>query len=231
MTTLARRALLPLLLGAAAGAAGTGGRAALANDQQRGVDQARIVVEEFLEKPEYEKMRLYVQNAYGVLVVPDLLKGGFIVGGEYGTGVILGRDPQTGLWSEPAFFDVYGGSLGLQVGGQAMDVIYTFMNQAAVQKVLTTRFKLGADASGALGPVGAGVGAGTTASFGEDVYIFSRNIGLYGGFSLDGTVIVPKNEWNKGYYGQPYSPDQIVRQRIVPNQPGTAALRNTLARF
>ena len=102
MTTLARRALLPLLLGAAAGAAGTGGRAALANDQQRVVDQARIVVEEFLEKPEYEKMRLYVQNAYGVLVVPDLLKGGFIVGGEYGTGVILGRDPQTGAPGVPA---------------------------------------------------------------------------------------------------------------------------------
>lgn len=224
---MARRALLLALPLAAVAAAGP----ALANEQQRAVDQARIVVEEFLENPEYEKMRLYVQNAYGVLVVPDLLKGGFIVGGQYGTGVLLGRDPQTGLWSEPAFFDLYGGSLGLQIGGQTMNVVYTIMNQAALQRMLTTRFKLGADASGALGPVGAGMGAATTISFGEDVYAFSRNLGLYGGLVVDGTVIVPKHEWTEAYYGQRLSPEQVVRDRAIAEQPGTAGLRSTLARF
>ena len=110
-------------------------------------------------------MRVYVQNAYGVLIVPDLLKGGFIVGGQYGTGVMLARDVQTGLWGEPAFFDVYGGSLGLQVGGQTMDAVFTLMNQGAIDKLLSARFKIGADASGCLGPIGSGVGAGHHGAF------------------------------------------------------------------
>src|SRR3712207_6479210 len=119
-----RRRLLGLLL--AFGMLGLAARDLHAEgEQQRLVDQARLVAEEFLQNPEYERMRVYVQNAYGVLIVPDLLKGGFIVGGEYGTGVLLVRDSQTGLWSEPAFFDIYGGSLGLQLGGQKMDAIFT----------------------------------------------------------------------------------------------------------
>ena len=229
MTILARRTLL--CSAALAASLVMAGSRAQAAEQQRLVDQSRLVVEEFLDNPDYAKMRVYVQNAYGILIVPDLLKGGFIVGGQYGTGVMLARDPQTGLWSEPAFFDVYGGSLGLQIGGQTMDMVFTLMNQGAVDKMISARFKLGADASGALGPVGAGAGVATTIRFGEDVYVFSRNKGLYGGLSVDGTVIVPKNEWTATYYGQPYSADQIVRQRAIPAQPGTAELRNVLARF
>jgi lipid-binding SYLF domain-containing protein len=232
MTILApRRTLLRLALAAPLLATVAGREALAVGEQQRLVDQARLVVEEFLDNPDYATMRVYVQNAYGILVVPDLLKGGFIVGGQYGSGVMLARDPQTGLWSEPAFYDVYGGSLGLQIGGQTMDMVFTLMNQGAVDKMLANRFKLGADASGALGPVGSGAGVATTTRFGEDVYVFSRNKGLYGGLSVDGTVIVPKNEWNGTYYGQPYSPDQIVRQRALSAQAGTAELRNVLARF
>jgi lipid-binding SYLF domain-containing protein len=225
-----RRWLLGLLLAVGLFGSVTGeGRAE--GEQQRLVDRARLVAEEFLQNPEYERMRVYVQNAYGVLLAPDLLKGGFIVGGQYGTGVLLVRDAQTGLWSEPAFFDIYGGSLGLQLGGQKMDAIFTLMNPGAVDKLLSARFRLGADASGALGPVGSGVGAGTTVRFGEDVYLFSRNKGLFGGLSIDGTVIVPKEDWNSIYYGQSLTPTQIVKQRVVANQAGTAELRNVLARF
>ena len=132
---------------------------------------------------------------------------------------------------EPAFFDVYGGSLGLQIGGQTMDAVFTLMNQGAIDRLLSARFKIGADASGALGPIGSSVGAATTVNFGEDVYVFSRNKGLFGGLSLDGTVIVPKPEWNAAYYGQAVTPGQIVKDRSVPNQPGSAELRNVLARF
>lgn len=204
---------------------------ALAAEQQNVVDEARIVVERFLSDPTYAPMRVYVQNAYGVLVVPDLLKGGFIIGGQYGVGVFLARDPQTGLWSEPAFFSIYGGSLGLQIGGQKSDVLFTLMNPAAIDRLLTSRFKIGADAGGALGPVGSGIGAGTTVHFGEDLYVFSRNMGLYGGLSLDGTVIAPKDDWNTAYYGQRLTAAQIVKQKVVSNQQGSAELRNVLARF
>ncbi len=112
-----------------------------------------------------------------------------------------------------------------------MDAVFTLMNQGAIDKLLSARFKIGADASGALGPIGSGVGAATTVHFGEDVYVFSRNKGLFGGLSLDGTVIVPKTEWNAAYYGRPASPDQIVKQRAVASQEGSAELRNVLARF
>ncbi|MEK0083646.1 lipid-binding SYLF domain-containing protein [Benzoatithermus flavus] len=199
--------------------------------QQLIVDKARIVVESFLNDPQFAKMRVYVQNAYGVLVIPDLLKGGFFIGVEHGTGVLLGRDPQSGAWSQPAFFEIWGGSFGLQFGGQSSDAIFTIMNQGAIQKLLSARFQLGADASVAVGELGAGVGAGTTVQFGEDVYAFARNMGVYGGLALDGTYAKPRNDLNQAYYGQPLTAEQIVRQRIAPAVPGTEGLRQALSQF
>jgi lipid-binding SYLF domain-containing protein len=204
---------------------------ARADQEQLIVDRARIVVESFLADPKLAKMRVYVQNAYGVLVIPDLLKGGFFIGVEHGTGVLLGRDPQSGAWSEPAFFDLWGGSFGLQFGGQSSDAIFTLMNQGAIQKLLTSKFQLGADASVAVGELGAGVGAGTTVQFGEDVYAFARNMGLYGGLALDGTYAKPRNDLNAAYFGQLLTAEQIVRQRQAPAMPGTQALREALTRF
>lgn len=206
-------------------------RPALASEPQRVIDKARIVVDAFLDDPDFAKMRVYVQNAYGVLIIPDLLKGGFFIGAEHGTGVLLARDPQSGAWSEPAFYDIYGGSFGLQMGGQSSDAVFTLMNPGAVEKLLNARFKLGADASVAVGEIGARVGAGTTVHFGEDVYVFARNKGLYGGLALDGTYAKPLLDWNQAYYGQPLTPEQIVRQRAVYGLPGTQGLRDTLARF
>ncbi len=143
---------------------------------------------------------------------------------------MLARDVRTGAWGEPAFFDLVGGSLGLQIGGKASDVIFTIMNDGAVGKILSSRFKLGTDASVAAGPVGAGVGAATTIQFGEDVYVFSKGKGLYGGLTLDGSVFLAKNEWNKAYYGSAVTPTQIIRDRAVSN-PGAAGLQEALGRF
>ena len=199
--------------------------------QQRVVDKARIVAETFLDDPRFAKMRIYVQNAYGVLIFPDLLKGGFFIGAEHGTGVLLVRDVQSGSWSDPAFYELWSGSFGLQFGGQASDAVFTLMNQGAIQKLLTSRFKLGADASVAIGELGAGVGAATTVHFGEDVYAFARNKGLYGGLALDGTYVKPLDDWNASYYGQPFSAAQIVQQRATMSSPGSEGLRGALARF
>jgi SH3 domain-containing YSC84-like protein 1 len=207
------------------------GAPALAAEQQILVDEARITAERFLGDADYKPMHLYVQNAYGVLIVPDMLKGGLLIGGQYGSGVFLGRDAQSGLWSEPAFFTVAGGSLGLQIGGEKVAAIYTFMNPRAVDRLLSAQFKIGANAGGALGPIGSGVGAGTTLNFGEDVYVFSQNEGLFGGLAVDGTVIHPKDEWNAAYYGQKLSATQIVKQKGVASQAGAAELKTVLSRF
>jgi len=229
MVDRARRALLWSLPAAAVAALAPA--VAWANDQQLVVDKARIVVETFLNDPDFAKMRVYVQNAYAVLIVPDLLKGGFFIGVEHGTGVLMARDPQSGTWSEPAFYDIWGGSFGLQFGGQTSDAIFTLMNPGAVQKLLSSRFQLGADASVAVGELGAGVGAGTTVQFGEDVYAFARNMGLYGGLALDGTYAMPRDAWNRAFYGQPLTAEQIVIKRAAPEVLGTQSLREALSHF
>ena len=229
---MADRARRVFLLSAAAAAAGLPAVArAQANEQQLVVDKARIVVETLLNDPEFEKMRVYVQNAYGVMIVPSLLKGGFFIGIEHGTGVLLARDPQSGEWSQPAFLDIWGGSFGLQFGGQSSDAIFTLMNPGAIRKIIASRFQLGVDASVAVGQLGAGFGAGTTVQFGEDIYVFARNIGLYGGLAAGGTYVSTREDWNRSFYGQPLTTDQIVLQRQAPEILGTLALREALTRF
>jgi lipid-binding SYLF domain-containing protein len=197
---------------------------------QRVVERARLALDSFLDDPNFEYMRVYVQNAYAVLVVPEVLKGGFILGAEYGVGVLLVRNPQTGTWGKPAFYSVYGGSLGLQAGGSMSDVIFTVMNEGAVARLIANKVKLGGDMEVALGRIGAGVGAGTTMQFGEDVYVFSKSKGLFGGITLDGTVIAPKNDWNEAYYGRPVDPMQVVREP-APTNTEIAALHDSLSRF
>lgn len=222
MLALGWLAASPLLLHA--------GAALAQSEQQHLVDRARIVVEEFQADQNLQRMRVYMQNAYATLIIPDLLKAGFVLGAEYGIGILLARDVTSGEWSDPAFFEVIGGSLGLQLGGKTSDVILTIMNQGALDKMLTTNFKMGTDASVAAGPVGIGVGAGTTVQFGEDIYVFSRDKGLYGGLSIEGSWITPKSDWNKSYYGQTVASRQILKDRMVANT-GTAALRDQLTKF
>jgi len=201
-----------------------------ASGQQRLVDRARIVVEEFQADPNFANVPVYVQNAYAVLIIPDMLQLGLIIGAEHGVGVLLARDPTSGAWGDPAFYEIYGGSLGLQLGGKSSDVIMTLMNAEAVDKLLTSSFKLGADASMAVGRIGAGVGAGTTIRFGEDIYVFARSRGLYGGLALDGSIVNEKTDWNEAYYDQGVAARQILRGELAP-RPGAAGLRAALGQF
>jgi SH3 domain-containing YSC84-like protein 1 len=205
---------------------------AQANGQQRVVERARLALDSFLDDPIFEEMRVYVQNAYAVLVVPEMLKGGFIFGAEYGIGVLLVRDSQTGAWGQPAFYSVYGGSFGLQIGGQTSDVVFTIMNQRAVEQLTAHGVKLGADAGMAAGRLGVSVGAATTTHFGEDIYVFAKNKGLFGGFWLDGTYIHPKDDWNAAFYGRPVDASEIVREQpTVMASAQLDALHQSLTRF
>jgi len=231
MAELTRRALVAtgMAAGLAAAAAPRQARAQAA-DAQLLVDRARIVVDEFREDQNFKQLPVYIQNAYGLLIFPDLLKAGFIIGAEYGVGVMLARAIRSGEWSDPAFVMLIGGSFGLQIGGKASDMILTVMNEGAVTKIVTSQFKLGTDASIAAGPFGAGVGASTTTQFGEDLYSFARGKGLFGGLALDGAGILPRGEWNKAYFGRPVTPMEILRERQVTN-PAALPLKEALGRF
>jgi SH3 domain-containing YSC84-like protein 1 len=198
--------------------------------QQRVVERARHALDSFLEDPKFDYMRVYVQNAYAVLVVPDVIKGGFFLGAEHGVGVLLVRDPQTGNWGQPAFYSLYGGSFGIQFGGSLSDMVITVMNERAVDKLISDRIRFGGDMEMALGRFGIGVGAGTTTHFGEDLYAFSKSEGLYGGASLEGTVVEPKHDWNEAYYGRRVHPKDIVRAPAA-GRTDVAALHESLTRF
>jgi len=228
MVTAARRLIaiagcaLFGLIGAAAEAKTDG--------QQRVVERARLALDSFLDDPQFQYMRVYVQNAYAVLIVPEMLKAGFFFGAEYGVGVLLVRDPQSGNWGQPAFYSLYGGSFGVQVGGTMSDMVFTIMNEGAVDKLIAHKVQFGGDMGMAFGRMGLGVGAGITTQFGEDVYAFSKSKGLYGGMTLDGTVVAPKHDWNEAYYGRPVDPKQIVRTP-AGSRTDIAALHQSLIRF
>jgi SH3 domain-containing YSC84-like protein 1 len=204
---------------------------ARADGQERVVERARIALDSFLDDPNFAEMRVYVQNAYAVLIVPELLKAGFFFGAEHGIGVLLVRNPQTGAWGQPAFYGLYGGSFGLQFGGQSSDVVFTLMNEGAVDQLIAHGIKLGADAAVAVCRLGPGVGPATTTHLGEDIYVFAKNKGLFGGFWVNGAYIAAKDDWNEAFYGRPVDAREIVRQPTVVASAEINALHQTLARF
>lgn len=193
------------------------GLAQAQGDQQALVEKARLTVMDFAADPDLEWFRRYMRSAQGILVVPQLLKAGFIIGGSGGSGVLLARDAKTGEWSPPAFYTMGSGSIGFQIGAEASEVVLLLMTAKGVESVLQTNVTLGADASIAAGPVGAGGKAATAPSLSADIISFSRAKGLYGGISLEGAVLAVRNEWNQTYYGQSASPTDIIVRRTVGN--------------
>ena len=215
-----------LVFGIIAGGLVSSAAAAEATEQQLLVDSARITFESFMSDPNMAWLKEHLKEAKGLLIVPQLLKAGFIFGGSGGHGVLIVNDEKKGQWSQPAFYSIGSVSFGLQIGGEAAEVIMMLRTQKAVDKMLTTSAKLGADTSIAAGPVGAGVKSNVVA----DVLSFSRSEGAFAGLSLDGSVASTRDEWNAAYYGKPASPVDILVKHSVSN-PGSAELRKTVARF
>jgi SH3 domain-containing YSC84-like protein 1 len=140
-----------------------------------------------------------IDRAEAVAVFPGVLKGGFIVGGRGGSGVISRR--VNGGWSAPAFFDLGGGSIGLQIGVASTDYILLFMNERAVDSLLNDKFEIGGEGSAAAGPVGRSASASTDARLNAQILSYSRSKGAFAGLELKGVVIKPDNEDNLQVYG------------------------------
>jgi lipid-binding SYLF domain-containing protein len=140
-----------------------------------------------------------LDRAEAVAVFPSVIKAGFIVGGRGGRGVISRR--VAGGWSAPAFFDLAGGSIGLQIGASSTDFILLFMNEHAVESLLGDKFEIGAEGSAAAGPVGRSASASTDARMNAQILSYSRSKGAFAGLELKGVVIKPDNEDNHQVYG------------------------------
>lgn len=188
---------------------------ASAGEAQNLVDKAQLTVKSFTTDPDMGSMRILLRRAHAVMILPQMLKAGFFIGGEGGSGVLLTRGNKG--WSAPAFYTMGAGSIGLQFGAQASEVVLIFMTKRAVDAVLFNKVKLGADASVAAGPVGAGVEAGTTTNFRDDVYSYSKSKGLFAGASVEGAVIEARESLNQEYYGRRVAPDGIVYGNKVQN--------------
>ena len=203
--------------------------AAALSGQQELIDKSRITFDKLITHEEFTELPNYVRQAKALLIFPSLIKGGFIIGGEGGTGVLVVRDQARG-WSDPAFYTLAAGSIGLQIGGQVSEVVFTIMSENALNAILDNQMKFGGDVSIAAGPLGKTLEASTTTNLEADVYSFGKTAGLFGGVSFEGAGILKRDSWNEGYYGAGATPYAIVVERKFTN-PNTQALRDALAPY
>jgi lipid-binding SYLF domain-containing protein len=204
-------ALLAVLL--VAGPA-SGAFAADIDDAQGIVEKARLSFGEFLRDDNYSWMQGRLKDAKGILIYPQVLKGGFIVGGSGGTGVLLVREDKAGDFGYPAFYTMGSVSFGLQIGGESAEVVLLVMSKKGIDSLLTSKFRLGGDVSVALGPVGGGAKGDITADF----ISFAKSKGLYAGLNLDGSYLSVRDGLNKAYYDKEVSPVDIIIRRTVHNK-------------
>jgi lipid-binding SYLF domain-containing protein len=195
------------------------------SEQQLLVDKARVTFDTFMKDKNQAWLKENLNQAKGLIIIPSLLKAGFFIGGSGGSGLLIVKDEKTGQWSQPAFYTLGAGSLGIQFGAEAAEIIMMVRTQKAVDKLFTSSFKLGGDTSIAVGPVGGGVKSNIVA----DILSFSRTKGAYAGVSLEGSVIKTKDKWNEAYYGKAVSPVDIFVTRSVSN-PGSESLRSSVAK-
>jgi lipid-binding SYLF domain-containing protein len=191
--------------------AGLVGEAAAQGKEQKArqtVEKSKLTVETFQSDTVFTRnYDGYLKTAKGFMIIPQMVKGAFIFGGSGGSGVLVARDETTGGWSQPAFYTLGGVSFGLQAGGQASETLIIVTNERGLNRLLNSGAKLGADLSMAVGPIGEGVG---TADITADLIVFTRNKGLYGGVSVEGSVVDVRQSWNRAYFGEDLRPSDIL---------------------
>jgi len=192
-------------------------RANDADNARHLVDKATWTLNSFDRAKDMSAFRDLLKDAKGVFIAPQILKGAFIWGASGGSGVFMVRDAATGKWSQPAFYTIGSASFGLQIGGQASEVVLLAMTDRGVAALLSDSVKLGADVGVAAGPVGIGASA-ATANLSADILSFARSKGLFAGIALDGAIVKVRDGLNHAYYGANVSPTDILIRRTVANR-------------
>jgi len=179
--------------------------------------ESATVLKEILDAPDKGIPAALLNKAECAIVFPSVKKAGFIVGASYGRGVITCRTGEgfRGPWSAPGFFALEGASFGLQIGGEATDFVLLVMNEKGAQSVLSSKVKLGGEASAAAGPVGRTSSAATDIVMKAEILTWSRARGVFGGVSLEGSTLRSDDDANKNLYGQKLNAKEIVREGKV----------------
>lgn len=192
-------------------------------DARASATAADATLQRFLRDPDMTWLQQNLSKARAVMVCPQILQAGFIVGGSGGSCVVMSRSSSGQGWHGPAFYKIGTGNIGLQAGAQASEMIGLLMSEKALNSLLSSSFKLGGDVSVAAGPVGSGAGTAIT----SDMVTFVRSKGLYGGINFDGSVISLDDAGSQAYYGRPATPVDILVKGTVTS-PESAALVHSL---
>jgi len=227
MNACRRAVLLVMVAATVAGCATTdSGKAMSSAEPDKLVSDAQTTLNNFVRDPQQTWIQENLDRAKAILIAPQIVKAGFVFGGSGGRAVLLVREagphPAVAVpWTGPAFYNLATASVGFQAGVEVSEAIIVVMTEKGLNSLLSTSFKMGADASIAAGPVGAGAKSTVTA----DLISFSRAKGVYGGLNLDGTVVNVNSEWNDAYYGgKNLLPPDILIRKTVQSQKSTPLL-------
>src|SRR5512140_673262 len=166
------------------------------------VSDAGTVLSEIMEARDSGIPRSVMDKAEGIAIFPGVIRAGFVIGGQFGHGIICVRDADTDAWSAPAFLKIAGGSFGAQIGGQSTDIILVIQSRLGVQRLLSNQFKIGGEASVAAGPVGRSAEASTDIQLRAMILSYSRTRGLFAGVALSGSTLAEDRDANQRVYGK-----------------------------
>ena len=186
------------------------------NKEQGRLENCGVVMQEILDVPDNIPQEL-LEKAECVIVIPSMTKAALGIGGSYGRGAMVCRSGKTfkGPWGAPAMYSLEGGSFGLQLGGESTDVVLLVMNDRGVDALLSSKVKLGGNASAAAGPKGRNVEASTDASLRAEILSYSRSRGLFAGVSLEGTSLRPDDDASEQVYGRKVTARHIVTGKRI----------------
>lgn len=197
-------------------------------DQIKKVEDAVRVVSEMMKESDKGIPAGLVRDCAGIAIIPDVIKAGLIVGGRHGRGIVLVRTKEGG-WSDPAFIELTGGSIGWQAGVQSADIILVFRTPRSVENISQGKFTLGADAGVAAGPLGRSAEASTDTALKAEILSYSRSRGLYAGLTLQGSSIQEDRKANRDFYGAEISPMGIFEGKAKATPEIAIKLKTALA--
>ncbi|MDB4349677.1 lipid-binding SYLF domain-containing protein [Omnitrophica bacterium] len=183
------------------------------------IKECKIIFEEIVQVPEGVPQNL-LKKATGIAIFPSTVKGAFFLGGRYGEGVVLHRDPETKQWSPPAFFTVTGVSFGWQFGGQAIDLIFVIPTERGFEGMLKNKLNIGTNTALVAGPIGRNAELGADITLKGGIFTYSRAKGLFAGIGLKGLSIEANKKANMKYYKDDITTrDILINNKVTPTEP------------
>jgi SH3 domain-containing YSC84-like protein 1 len=183
------------------------------DDDVRRIEDSATIFQEIMGAPDKAIPQDLLSSARCIAIIPAEKKVAFVVGGNYGKGLVTCRGVKS--WSPPVFLAVSGGSFGFQIGGSSTDLILVFRGRRGLQKLLNDKFQIGADVSAAAGPVGRSAAAGTDIEMHAEILTYSRSRGAFAGVSLSGAVVQPDESGNEAFYGPTVNTENILDGKVA----------------